>query len=50
MQVLGGFTLEDIAEVLDLPGNTVATRLHRARQKLRMMLEPQGEGIGHELP
>jgi RNA polymerase sigma-70 factor (ECF subfamily) len=50
LQVLGGFTLEDIAEVLDLPGNTVATRLHRARQKLRMMLEPQGEGIGHELP
>jgi RNA polymerase sigma-70 factor, ECF subfamily len=50
LQVLGGFTLDDIAEVFDLPSNTVATRLHRARQRLRMMLDPQGEGVGHELP
>ena len=38
LQVLQGFSLDDIAAVFDLPRNTVATRLHRARQKLRAML------------
>ena len=39
LQVLEGYTLEDIAEIMSLPRNTVATRLHRARQKLKQQLE-----------
>ena len=39
LQVLEGYTLDDIAKLFDLPRNTVATRLHRARQKLRKQLE-----------
>ena len=38
MQVYMGFSLDEIAEKLELPANTVATRLHRARQKLRKLL------------
>ena len=38
LQVLEGFNLEEIANIFDLPRNTVATRLHRARQKLRKHL------------
>jgi len=48
LQVLEGYTLEDIAEIMDLPRNTVATRLHRARQKLKQQLEDD-ERIGNEL-
>ena len=43
LQVLEGYSLDEIAGMFDLPRNTVATRLHRARQKLRVILE--GEGI-----
>ena len=39
LQVIEGFRLEDIAEIMSLPRNTVATRLHRARQKLKQQLE-----------
>jgi RNA polymerase sigma factor (sigma-70 family) len=38
LQVLEGYSLDDIAKMFDLPQNTVATRLHRARQKLRKAL------------
>jgi len=48
LQVLEGYTLEDIAEIMDLPRNTVATRLHRARQKLKQQLEDD-ERQGNEL-
>lgn len=48
LQVLEGYTLEDIAEIMDLPRNTVATRLHRARQKLKQQLE-KDERVSHEL-
>jgi RNA polymerase sigma-70 factor (ECF subfamily) len=41
LQVLEGFSLDEIAEIFDIPRNTVATRLHRARQKLRKQLEGQ---------
>ena len=41
LQVLEGFSLAEIAEIFDIPRNTVATRLHRARQKLRKQLEGQ---------
>ncbi|MDK1023654.1 MAG: sigma-70 family RNA polymerase sigma factor [Gammaproteobacteria bacterium] len=39
LQVLEGYSLEEIAEIFNIPRNTVATRLHRARQKLRKQLE-----------
>ena len=41
LQVIEGYTLEDIAQIMSLPRNTVATRLHRARQKLKQQLESQ---------
>ncbi len=39
LQVLEGYSLNEIAEMFNLPRNTVATRLHRARQKLRVVLQ-----------
>jgi len=39
LQVLGGFSLKEIAEAFNLPSNTTATRLHRAKRKLRQQLE-----------
>ncbi len=39
LQVLEGYSLEELSKMLDLPRNTVATRLHRARQKLKATLE-----------
>ena len=35
LQVLGGFSGKEIAEILDLNNNTVMTRLFRARSKLK---------------
>ena len=49
LQVIDGYSLEEIAVRFDLPRNTVATRLHRARQKLRNALEADSEA-SHELP
>lgn len=48
LQVIEGYTLDDIAEIMDLPRNTVATRLHRARQKLKQQLE-EDERYSNEL-
>jgi len=39
MQVIGGFSGEEIATMLDLNNNTVMTRLFRARNKLRVLLD-----------
>lgn len=50
LQVLQGFTLDEIAEVFDLPRNTVATRLHRARQKLKLQMEGDVTPEPDELP
>jgi len=44
MQVIGGFSGEEIATMLALNNNTVMTRLFRARNKLRALLENSGEG------
>lgn len=46
LQVLEGYTLDDIAGFFGLPRNTVATRLHRARQKLRAQLEHNDRDTG----
>ena len=45
LQVIEGYTLEDIAEIMSLPSNTVATRLNRARQKLKHQLEGLGDNF-----
>jgi len=34
LQILEGFSLDEISDICDLPRNTVATRIHRARQQL----------------
>lgn len=39
LQVIGGYTGEEMAAMLELPRATVNTRLFRARQRLRGMLE-----------
>ena len=43
LQVLGGFSSDEIAAVLQLNVNTVNTRLFRARKLLRDSLMQQGE-------
>lgn len=39
LQVVGGFSCDEIARILDLQPGAVMTRLFRARQKLRAQLE-----------
>ena len=39
LQVIGGFSGEEIARMLDLNNNTVMTRLFRARNKLKAVLD-----------
>ncbi len=48
LQVLEGYTLDEIAHIFELPRNTVATRLHRARQKLRRVLQPEQVDKGNQ--
>ena len=47
LQVLGGFSGEDIASMLNLNKNTVMTRLFRARNQLKEALaaEPKSKGV-----
>ena len=43
MQVIGGYTAEEIAELLNLTQSAVNTRLFRARNKLKAaLLGPEG--------
>ncbi|TPH17932.1 sigma-70 family RNA polymerase sigma factor [Litorilituus lipolyticus] len=46
LQVLGGFSGEDIASILNLNKNTVMTRLFRARNQLKEALEAEPEQRG----
>lgn len=39
LQVLGGFSVDEIAKEMDLSSGAVTTRLFRARQKLRAVLD-----------
>lgn len=41
LQVIGGFSGDEISSILELNKNTVMTRLFRARNQLKEALEPQ---------
>ena len=41
LQVVGGYTVEEIARFLDCSPSAVNTRLFRARRKLRKFLESE---------
>lgn len=38
LHYMEGYSTEEIADILNIPANTVRTRLYRARQKLKVML------------
>ena len=44
------YTTEEIARVVECAPSTVRTRLHRARKRMRQMLDPTSEGECHEQP
>ncbi|MBT8141354.1 MAG: sigma-70 family RNA polymerase sigma factor [Gammaproteobacteria bacterium] len=46
LQVLMGYTTEEIAQTMGLKQGAVLTRLFRARKKLKVELEKQDENIG----
>lgn len=50
LQVLGGFSCEEIAAQLGLTPAAVMTQLFRARQKLKVALGGPAHGAVHELP
>ena len=56
MQVIGGYTAEEIAEILGLTPSAVNTRLFRARTKLKRALGGSAQDVStgmqvdHELP
>ncbi|MBT8124961.1 MAG: hypothetical protein KJO81_09070, partial [Gammaproteobacteria bacterium] len=45
LQVLGGYSCDEIGEILDIKSGAVMTRLFRARKKLRAILEDDGSEI-----
>lgn len=49
LQVIDGYTIDELAAMFELPRNTVATRLFRARQKLKAILEGEEPGASNEL-
>ncbi|GAB3527427.1 sigma-70 family RNA polymerase sigma factor [Photobacterium alginatilyticum] len=48
LQVMAGFSGDEIAEILDLNRNTVMTRLFRARNQLKEQIEKQSERRGQQ--
>lgn len=49
LQVLGGFSCDEIAETLSISTAAVMTQLFRARQKLKAALGGLEQGVVHEL-
>lgn len=43
MQLVLGYSQDEIAGALEIPANTVATRLRRARQQLKAMLDDKDD-------
>ena len=50
LQQFDGRSLAEISTILGIPRATVATRLHRARARLRRLLEPQTDPKGSPEP
>jgi RNA polymerase sigma-70 factor (ECF subfamily) len=50
LQALGGFSCEEIAAELGLQPGAVMTRLFRARQKLKSILQGESAEVQHGLP
>ena len=48
LQLIGGFTSKEIAELLNLNSNTVTTRLFRARKKLKDEYLPEDDQVKME--
>jgi len=48
LQVIEGFSGDQIAEIMDLNSNTVATRLFRARQQLKQLYLADDDGKENE--
>lgn len=48
LQVIGGYSGEEIANMLGVPRATVNTRLSRARQRLRKIFEGEVDDIDLE--
>jgi len=45
LQVLGGYSCDEIGEIMDIKSGAVMTRVFRARKKLRAILEDDGSDI-----
>lgn len=43
LQVIGGYSCDEIAEIIGVKPGAVMTRVFRARQKLRTLLEDEGQ-------
>ncbi len=50
LQVLGGFSCQEIADELGEKPGAVMTQLFRARQKLKALMQDRTPGVPHELP
>ncbi len=50
LQVLHGYSTDEIAQILELNQATVLTRLFRARKKMRALLEGEGPGEREQKP
>ncbi len=48
LQVVGGFSGEEISQILDLNKNTVMTRLFRARNQLKEMIDSDEKNRGQQ--
>ena len=43
LQAIDGYTMEEISHILGIPSKTVATRIHRARSRLRKELKESSD-------
>ncbi len=46
LQIIGGYTCDEIAQIIGIKPGAVMTRVFRARQKLRKLLEEDGAAQG----
>ena len=49
LQVLGGYTCEEIGKILGIKAGAVMTRVFRARKKLRVILGDDGTGDSEQI-